>query len=126
MTDPYQQFADLRAHHQWCGTVMTRDDVDDLAGRPLTDDEWERVADSWAWRRGIVDIWVERANEMIADTLHDLDITTAWDLEGNPEDLDREIAFATATLDDNDPRTGEWLAYLLDLKSKTKNSEETP
>ena len=119
--DPYQQFHELRRIHQWTGTVMTRDDVEDTAGRPLTDDEWNAVTGNWFWRTGIIDRMIEVANDMISEMLHDLDIVTGWDLEDDPARLEREIAFARAALDHNNPATQQWLDLLLDIERNKEN-----
>jgi hypothetical protein len=40
----------LRERFGWTGTFMTREDVETVAERKLTDEEWKRVEDTKPWR----------------------------------------------------------------------------
>jgi hypothetical protein len=72
----------LRSKFQWAGcTPTTMGDVEEALERELTDEERERVASSWEWRKGILEVQSEDGNEMIWNMLRDLDIKAADELE---------------------------------------------
>ena len=39
----------LAARFDWAGTYWTRQDVEEVADRDLTDEEWAQVTDTWDW-----------------------------------------------------------------------------
>lgn len=43
----------LRDVFGWSGTEFQRVDVEDRIGRPLTDEEWDKVQNNYFWESGI-------------------------------------------------------------------------
>ena len=49
-SDAIALFHYLMSRFGWTGTVMTREDVESIAERGLTDEEWEAVLSTKEWR----------------------------------------------------------------------------
>jgi hypothetical protein len=60
----------LEATLGWTGTVATRGDAESVMGREFTDDEWNTLRETKAWRTYIPDAMWDAASEMIADVTH--------------------------------------------------------
>ena len=56
----------------WAGTVFQREDVDSAAGRDLTDEEWEKVQDSYEWCKGVPERTTERGWDVIYSLVDEL------------------------------------------------------
>lgn len=56
--DALNLFNYLRDRFRWSGTINTREDIESVVGRELTDDEFDAVADTRPWRRA-GEVWNE-------------------------------------------------------------------
>lgn len=97
--DPEQEAIDLVAHLRvkfgWAGTLLTRQDVGTELGRPLTDDEWQRVTSHKVWEN-MGGVWLEGGGwEDVRFALDDVGITGPdWDDdddESPSDDLKRRL-----------------------------------
>lgn len=57
-SEAIQLFHYLRDRFGWAGTFMTRNDAESVLGRDMTDDEWIKVQDTYAWSH-MGAIWTE-------------------------------------------------------------------
>lgn len=51
------------------GTTFVRGDVESLAGRPLTKDEWEAVKATYEWHKGIPEALTQHGWEILREAL---------------------------------------------------------
>jgi hypothetical protein len=64
----------LRARYSVAVTVFTLIDVEDQVGRELTDEEKEKVTNSWYWYKGLEDMMVSAGFGIMDDLLIDCGI----------------------------------------------------
>lgn len=70
------QLIELEQKHDLLVFVRSRDDVEDEIGRKLTDDEWQRIRLTNAWRKGDDDEYVNSLiNQIVSDAIAQADIT---------------------------------------------------
>lgn len=60
----------------WEGTEFQRVDVEEVLGRPLTEDEWDDVQGNYFWRKGITESACEGGWAAIDNLLNDLNLET--------------------------------------------------
>jgi hypothetical protein len=65
----------LRDKFGWAGTFFSREDADAIFeedhDRSLTDAEWEKVTDSYYWRKGLVETITERGWDLVRAAVDD-------------------------------------------------------
>lgn len=66
------QFSRWRTQYGWAGTVFVRDDARHVLGEMLNDADaelpdwlWERLKQTWCWRKGIVEAMTEVSWQVI-------------------------------------------------------------
>ena len=74
--DLFDTLRALREEHGCAIVCMTRGDVEGEVGRELTEAEWDRVQDTWAWRKGFAyDCIMEPAWDLVFDAISDAGLT---------------------------------------------------
>lgn len=71
----------LMAKFGFAGTYFVREDVDSVVDREITDEEWDKVQDSWFWYKGIPDALTERGWDVLREAVDDAGIPYADDEE---------------------------------------------
>jgi hypothetical protein len=64
----------LSGEHGFSGTLFTRTDAEDRAGTALSDEEWEKVQSTWAWKKGLQELLCTQGWEVVDDALQDAGI----------------------------------------------------
>ena len=56
----------------WAGVVFTREDVEEEAERILTDEEWAKVQETYAWRNTLPATLCEEGWKCVSDALKEI------------------------------------------------------
>lgn len=62
----------------WEGAFFTREDAEsswlERHGQtmPLTDEQWQKVCESWYWRKGLNELMTERGWELVHDAVQEV------------------------------------------------------
>lgn len=70
------QLIDIEQTHDLLVFVRSREDADDIIGRKLTDDEWQKIRQTNAWRKGDDDEFINSLiNDIVRDAITEANIT---------------------------------------------------
>jgi hypothetical protein len=75
----------LMGKYGYVGTYFQRGDVDSVLDRVITDEEWDKVQDSWYWYRGIPDSMADRGYDLVREAVNEVGLLYG---EGEDEDDD--------------------------------------